>query len=422
MNKMEIAECALIGGLLACSVATWKLAEKIKQSKVFAFVATGVMIGILGSVCNLEIIHQVREGDSHAFLWMVELGSMAMLFNAGMKSNLHQLMGGIKEGGLIALTGFAVTGGLGALASRYGIWGTEVPWTVAFFRASMLTATSVGVGAAIFGELGKMETSFAKRIMAAAVFDDVLSLLGLSICSTLNKGGADNWQLAKEIGLLLVFIVLVPTLGHYGTPYLVKMLRHFRVEGRAIVIFAMMLVYSSAAMFVGLGSIIGAYLAGLSIEEGFFTGMHGQKDEKNPDSERGKIANPIEYFLEIFEAVLTPIFFGYAGMLVDPLTFSAEVLILGGVTVCIAIVGKMTVACVTKEYRLTTGIAMIARGEVQIAAGTTGYALGLIDKTMLSAVMLVVLFTTFLTPFLLPLAIRREEKLASEALVQAGAE
>jgi len=277
--------------------------------------------------------------------------------------------------------------GVGALALP-----NASPYVHAFLGAT-LTATSVGITARVLKDLGRAQSAEARIILGAAVIDDVLGLVILavigSVIAAANLGtGLSYGQVAAVLFKALAFLVGALAVGAVFSPRLFALTARLRGQGTLLttaLVFCFLLAYLASA--VGLAPIVGAYAAGLVLEE-----AHSQKLEE--------LVRPIG-------TLLVPVFFVVMGTRVRLEAFAhTEILGLAALLTVAAIVGKQ--ACALGGLgaplnRLAIGLGMIPRGEVglifaNLGLGLTLHGVPVIDERVFSAVVLMVVLTALVTP------------------------
>jgi Kef-type K+ transport system membrane component KefB len=277
---------------------------------------------------------------------------------------------------------------------------------VHMFVGAVLCATSVGITARVFKDLRKLKSSEAQIVLGAAVIDDVLGLIVLAVVSGVVTAAAagqpmEFWSLLRLIGVAVLFLGGSFIGGSLLVPRIMKGLSRLRTGGMMLIsslLFAFLLSYLANAS--GLASIVGAFAAGLLLEEVHFRWF------------REEIK--IEQVLKPISIFLVPIFFVLMGIQVRLETF-ANISVLGvaaGLTV-VAIIGKQIcgLGVLGKGIdRLSIGVGMIPRGEVGLIFATIGRDLNIIDDPTFSAIVIMVIVTTLVTPPVLKLTLSRWEK------------
>lgn len=405
----------LIG--VAVMLFTAKLAgelfERMKQSSVLGELFAGIVLGNL-VIFGINAVEPLKTNVTIAAL--AELGVIILLFEVGLESDLKEMIEVGFSSLLVALLGVVAPFFLGWGVSAYFI-PDEARLTHIFIGAT-LCATSVGITARVFKDLGKLGTREARIILGAAVIDDVLGLLILAIVAGAIRAASTGATLSLiDISLIAVksfaFLIGSIAIGHYLMP---RMLRSAgRLETRGVLLtlaISICLALSWAAARVGLAPIIGAFAAGLILDEVHYKPQGGRKERD------------LHNLLQPVSAVLVPIFFVLMGLKVDLRLFTQSG-ILGFATALTvaAIVGKQICSLGILERgvnRLAIGLGMIPRGEVGlIFAGigatlmlpsATGANLPVISSAVFGAVVIMVIITTLLTPIALKWSLGRSAR------------
>jgi Kef-type K+ transport system membrane component KefB len=271
------------------------------------------------------------------------------------------------------------------------------------FIGAILTATSVGITARVFRDLGQSHRPEAKIILGAAVIDDVLGLILLAVVSGLVVTGTVSLATVSTITLkALAFLAGAIGFGVWLTPHLVRLLARTEIENMKLFFglgFAFFL--SWLASQFGLATIVGAFAAGLVLEEFFLDELKGHS---------------LRNLLSPLESLLVPIFFVFMGMQVKLETFThLRVVLLAAVLTVVAIAGKLIagLGCPARFDRLSVGIGMMPRGEVGLIFASIGKGLGVVNDAIFFAVVIMVMVTTLLTPPLLKITLARRQSRAA---------
>ena len=273
----------------------------------------------------------------------------------------------------------------------------EAPLGTRLFISGILTATSVGITARVLRDLQQTYRTEAKIILGAAAIDDVLGLLVLAVVSALVATGTIGWlRVAGIVTKSAVFLFGSVAIGLWITPRVVKRLARLEIENLKLLFglgFAFLLSWLANAF--GLATVVGAFAAGLVLE-GFF-------DKELQGHSLRDLLSPLE-------SLIVPVFFVLMGMQVkwETLADRKIVLIAAALTLA-AILGKVVsgLGCSRKLSRLTVGIGMMPRGEVGLIFAGIGKGLGVVSDAVFSAVVIMVMVTTLLTPPLLKLTLQR---------------
>jgi Kef-type K+ transport system membrane component KefB len=394
-------------GLAAVLVGTklgGELAERLRLPAVVGELLVGVLMGNLWLVGGPDARGFV---SSQAFTVLAELGAVLLLFQVGLESTPREMLA---VGGR-AFT-VAVVGVVTPMALGFGVGELLRPgesWMVHAFLGAMLSATSVGITARVLKDAGAVRSRFARIILGAAVIDDVLGLLVLAVVSGVINAAASGGQmgLSEVAGILaraVVFLVGALVIGSFLSPRLFR--RALALRSRGVVqalSLGLCFGMSYLALKAGMAPIVGAFAAGLVLEDVHFKGQ----------VERGE--RELHETLEPLIALLVPVFFARMGMMVDLTAFiSLPVLAFAAVLTAAAIAGKLVCGLVVPRdiSRLTVGLGMMPRGEVGLIFAGIGARLMLdgrpvVDGAVYAAALFMVVMTTLLTPPLMMWSIRR---------------
>ena len=389
----------LVGAKLA-----GELLQRAGQLAVLGELLFGILLGNLGRFGGPDFSGLVAN---ETFSVLAELGAVLLLFQVGLQSTPQEMLA---VGGRATLV--AVVGVVTPMALGFGVGELLRPhesWMLHAFLGAMLAATSVGITARVLGDAGVLRTPFARIVLGAAVVDDVLGLLILAVISGVIRAAASGQALsAFPIAIIvtkaLVFLVGALVVGSVLSP---RVFRSALALHSAGVVQALSLSFCFAlsylAVVAGLAPIVGAFAAGVVLED-----VHFEEQVK-----RGE--RPLHESLEPLIALLVPVFFVRMGMLVDVRTFwSGSVLGFAAVLTAAAILGKL--ACGLAVPRgvsaLTVGLGMMPRGEVGLIFAGIGAQLVLdgrpvVDAGTYAAAVFMVVATTMATPPLLLWALRR---------------
>jgi Kef-type K+ transport system membrane component KefB len=382
-----------------------RIFEKFGQPSVLGELVFGMLVGnahLVGIPFFTSFV-----GDAHIDI-LSRLGVIILLFMVGLESNIKEMAKVGVPAFLVAIVGVVVPFVLGFFVSRWFF--PEADFNVHLFIGAALTATSVGITARVFKDLGKLQIPEAKIILGAAVIDDVLGLIVLSIVSGIIMTGVLSWGSVVVItAKSFAFLVGAIVVGSYAAPRIGKYVTTIPTRGLKLItalIFAF--IFSWAANLIGLATIVGAFAAGLILDDVHFCGMkrktHCGKEEDEFHIE--DLIQPIADFL-------VPIFFVLMGMQVKLETFT-DTKVLGvaaGLSIA-AIIGKQVCGLVVKKgyMRSVIGLGMIPRGEVGLIFAAIGKGLGVVNDSVFSAIVIMVIVTTLATPPALKFALDRSEK------------
>ncbi len=385
------------------------LFERINQPAVLGELIIGMLIGNLHLV-GFDVFEPFKHDITLEIL--AEIGVIILLFQVGLESTVREML---RVGGVALLVAI-----LGVVTPFFLGWGVaafflpEASLFVHLFIGATLCATSVGITARVLKDIGRSQSQEAKIILGAAVIDDILGLVILAtvtgIITAVNTGndGLSSVQIFLIIGKAIGFVIGAVVAGIVLLPIIFKaafVLRSTGVFLTLCLLICFLLAY--LAQLVGLAPIVGAFAAGLILED-----VHYKDFMRRDEHEIEELIEPIAVFL-------VPIFFVRMGMLVDLTTFAqVEILGFAAVLTLAAIVGKQ--ACSLGVFqsgisKLSVGLGMIPRGEVGLIFAGIGASLMLngepvINTSTYSAVVIMVIITTLVTPPLLRAVMLRPPK------------
>jgi Kef-type K+ transport system membrane component KefB len=363
----------LLAVILVAAKTLGELAERIGQPAVVGELIAGVLLGpsVIGFVDpTLPALHLIAE-----------IGVVVLLFEIGLETDLKRLLSVGGAASTVAIVGVMLPFVLGYFVAR-GLGLALLPSIVA---GAALTATSVGITARVFSDLGQLKSTEGQIVLGAAVIDDVIGLIILAVVSDLVAGVAPSATgVMRATGIAFGFLAAVLVLGRLIVPPVFSLLARSGKEN-TLASMALALAFLLAVLASQLGSalIVGAFAAGLALAP----------TEQAHIIERGivRLAN-----------MFVPIFFVAVGAAVDVRTFgSSEVVIVGLALTAVAILGKFAAGYTpvwVRARKTLIGVGMVPRGEVGLIFAQTGLTAGVLDAGEYSALMLMVLVTTFIAP------------------------
>lgn len=377
---MTAPESLDVPGLLGTLVATLigakalgAVAQRLGQPSVLGELIAGIVLG--GSVLGL------LDPAMPAIHALSEIGVLVLLFEIGLHTNLRSLASVGGSATTVAVVGVALPFTLGWFAAKT----LGVPTIPSLIAAAALTATSVGISARVLGEIGVLDRPEGRVVLGAAVLDDIIGLVILSVVGSTVAGAAlSGWGIARTALVGIGFVVLAVALGRLVAPSMFHLVSRVQMEGvlgPIALAFALLLAWLAAE--AGSATIIGAFAAGMVLHE------TPQRRE-------------IEHAVTNLGHFVVPIFFASVGAAVDLRALaSGESLLLGALLVLTGIVGKVAAGYAPlgfKGRKLLVGVAMVPRGEVGLVFAQMGLATGAIGPAVFGAIMIMVLVTTFVTP------------------------
>ncbi len=373
--------------LLTLGVASHLFSKRFHQSTLVGEIAIGILLApsLLGQTGIIVF-------DPTFVQTFAALGAIFLLFLLGLESDFRSLY--TRKNFFVALGGVLFPLAFGFLAAwflapptSYPIGGS--PFLMALFVGATLTATSTAIAASVLLELGLMSKEIGKTIMGAAVIDDILGILVLSMVVGVAHGAVDPlavaWIVAKAIGFIVIGILVGL---YFFSPIVVRLevigmklgVRH----GGFIIALAVALFYSLVAETIGLSAIIGAFLAGTLF---------------SPVPLREEFSEGTRYL----EAVFTPIFFISLGLNVDIFAVLAtpQIFLFTIVLVVVAMVTKFAGCALAARLQNMTALESIAvgwgmtpRGEVGLIVAVTALAASIITDALFSAIVFVIIIVS----------------------------
>lgn len=316
-------------------------------------------------------------------------GVIFLLFMVGLESSVAELKHTGRESLQVAIIGVVAPILLGLVVTAFLM--PEASLAADLFVAATLSATSIGITARVLKDMKKLHTREAKTILGAAMLDDVLGLVILAIVSSIVISGMiDLLIISRVIVLAGVFFVGALWIGPWVLRKIVSLFHSFESwEAKLFTAFLFLMGLAWLATLAQLATIIGAFVAGIIIHDGFF------------DSHKHKTELTIQTLVAPLEAILAPIFFMLIGIQVKIETFfDWHVLLVAGALIVAAIAGKLLsgLGANSKDDRLLIGIGMLPRGEVGLVFASIGRTLGVISDNLFSAIILMVIVTTVVAP------------------------
>jgi Kef-type K+ transport system membrane component KefB len=384
MSQHDISHLlAVLFALLVATKLLGLLAQRFGQPSVVGELVAGILLGksVLGILDPADlVIHNLAE-----------LGVIVLLFEIGLHTDIRSLIRVGPAAIGVAVVGVALPFGLG-----YGVCiALGLSTTAAVVAGATLTATSIGISARMLSDLGQLRTPEGQIVLGAAVIDDVIGLVILSVVAGLVGGAAITaGALASTTAIAIGFIVVALVLGNLFIPPFFRFVDRVEASGTlgvAALAFAILLAWLAA--LAGSATIIGAFAAGII--------LHNTPQRARVDS---AITSLGHFFVPIFFAAVG------AAVKLDAL-LDPRALAIGSALVGVGIAGKVAAGYAPfwqKGRKLLIGVAMIPRGEVGLIFAQMGLTTAALTPQLFSALTLMVLVTTLVTPPLLAYMVRSE--------------
>lgn len=397
---MESYDFLLFVAIILLSTKIFSLlSQKVNMPQVVGALLVGVL---LGPSC-LNILHETDFLTKSA-----EIGVIFLMFLAGLDTDFDDLKATGKSAVIIAFVGVLIPLGSGFLTYFLFFHG-ERPDTMIFLESAfvgiVLTATSVSITVETLREMGKLKGKMGTSILGAAIIDDILGIIALTVITSFTVPGVKIMVVLLKIFLFFVFIAVC---GFFVFRLFRKLEIVYGTKRRVAiyaVVFCLLLSYISEVYF-GVADITGAYFAGLIL--------------RNVTETKSYIASKINITSYMF---FTPIFFASIGIKTVITGMSQELILFTLALLIVAILSKI-VGCglgakicgFSNMDSLAIGVGMISRGEVALIVAQKGEQAGLISSTLFPAVVLVVIVTTLITPILLKAVVYMKEQKKVDAI------
>ena len=398
---MESYDFLLFVAIILLSTKIFSLlSQKVNMPQVVGALLVGVL---LGPSC-LNILHETDFLTKSA-----EFGVIFLMFLAGLDTDFDDLKATGKSSVIIAFVGVLIPLGSGFL-TYYLFFHGQRPDTMNFLESAfvgiVLTATSVSITVETLREMGKLKGKMGTSILGAAIIDDILGIIALTVITSFTVPGVDIMVVLLKI---LLFFVFIAVCGFFVFRLFRKLEIVYGTKRRVAiyaVAFCLFLSYISEVYF-GVADITGAYFAGLIL--------------CNVTETKSYIASKINITSYMF---FTPIFFASIGIKTVITGMSQELILFTLALLIVAILSKI-VGCglgakicgFSNMDSLAIGVGMISRGEVALIVAQKGEQAGLISPTLFPAIVLVVIVTTLITPILLKAVVYMKEQKQVDAIV-----
>lgn len=380
--------------ILLCTKALGLATRKVQMPQVVGALLAGVVLGpaMLGVLTETEFLHEVAE-----------IGVIVLMFCAGLETDIKELKASGKASFVIAVIGVVVplVGGFATawFFNRPGIIESDAACSTFLqniFVGVILTATSVSITVETLKELGKLKTRSGNAILGAAIIDDVLGIIALTLVTSMADSSV---KLSTVIVKIVGFFVFSGVVGFLFYKIYKKWTesadRGLRRHAIMAFVFCLLMAYIAEKVF-GVADITGAFIAGLIISN---TG-------KSPFLQRK--FDTLSYML------LSPVFFASIGLKVELPKMSMEIVGFAVILTIVAILTKIVGCglgakmCGYLPYQCKRiGVGMVSRGEVALIIASKGDALGLLGANFLGPIIIMVVITTVVTPVLLKVVFKK---------------
>ncbi|EHA1006683.1 cation:proton antiporter [Clostridium perfringens] len=367
------------------------ITKKVRMPQVVGALVAGVILGpaVLNVLSETEFIQKLAE-----------LGVIVLMFTAGLETDINQLKKTGKASFIIAVLGVIIPLAGGFFIASIFNKGNDVNIILQnVFIGIILTATSVSITVETLKEMGKLNTRAGNAILGAAIIDDILGIIALTITTSLADPSINVIIVLAKIVMFFIFAGFAGYLFHWA---FIKLDERYQRDLRRFVIIAFvfcLLLSFCAEEFFGVADITGVFIAGLVIS----------------DSNRSKYLN--SRFETLSYMLLSPIFFASIGIKVQLTAMTKTIFIFAILLLIVAILSKVLGCALgaklckySNREAIQIGTGMISRGEVALIVANKGIAMGLMLPEFLAPVVIVVVVTTIVTPILLKVVFNNKSK------------
>ncbi len=370
------------------------ITKKFKMPQVVGALLAGLIFG----PAMLNILK-----ETNFIIQLSELGVILLMFSAGLDTDLKELKKTGKASFIIALFGVLIPL-IGGFLVAYLFNDLDIMKGATtnvllqnLFIGVILTATSVSITVEALKEMGKLNTHAGTAILGAAIIDDILGIIALTIISSMADTSVNVGFVLLKIVAYFIFVIVIGIISHKVFDIWMK---HENRDRRrfitASLVFCLLLAYVSEEVF-GVADITGAFIAGLILS----------------NVEKTYVASRLDI---LSYSLLSQVFFASIGLKVVLPNMSTGVVIFATLLTVVAILTKIIGAGIgakmchfSNEECIQIGTGMVSRGEVALIVASKGAALGVLSNVLLGPIVIVVVVTTIISPILLKLAFRDKE-------------
>ncbi len=416
---------AVLAVIVVAAKIAGALAERVKQVSVLG----ELLLGIVLAIPALFGVHFFQDlATNNLVLFLSEAAVILLLFQVGLESNISEMK---KVGGnaaIVAIVGVAVPFLLGTYVIAPWLF-ADLGFNFALFLGATLTATSVGITARVFKDLGVQKSQNSKVVLGAAVIDDVIGLVILAVVNGIVQSGSVH---TSDIVLISVkafaFLAVSIAAGRILAEPLSKVLSKITtgIGMKMAMALAFCFGYAYLGSLFGLAPIVGAFAAGLLLDHVHFhrfaapkfisavkDAMKGAKESSVVESVSSAIEGfrerHIEDLIEDFSQWFIPIFFVMTGLSVNLAVFGDPKVVLAALALTVAaVLGKLVSGFFAGKGTkwAVVGLGMVPRGEVGLIFASIGRASGVLTDNSFAVIVVMIILTTLITPLVLPALLR----------------
>ncbi|MGI0083232.1 MAG: cation:proton antiporter [Nitrosopumilaceae archaeon] len=385
-----------VGILLFAAKLMAELFHRIKLPIVLGELLAGMIIGpfALGAFLVFDGTPLIQLDELRI---LGEIGAIVILFIAGLEITPKEFFRGGKASFIVGTCGVIVPFFVGFVV--FGLFGFDAFQSMLI--ATALTATSIAISVQVLREFGKLQTPEARLIIGAAIVDDILAIAVLSVVSSLGTATGD----IADINPMEIVFVILQVLGFFAALLIGAIVIIPRIVARKVwkaegsieaITTASFFGFAALAGSIGLSPIVGAFAVGMALSA-------------------TNVFEKIERYISKLGLIFAPLFFAYIGAQVDFRGINAEILILSGVMIAVAVVTKLfgcglpaLIFLKNKKKSMQVGIGMISRGEVGLIVAGIGVASGVLTSDVYSTIIIMVAVSTIITPLWLKASYKKE--------------
>lgn len=403
-NLAEFRYLLVLAAILITTKLLGLFSRRVQLPQVVGALVAGVLLGPIVNafmgVGTADGFFSSAAGSEQLFGMLSELGVIVLMFGAGLETDIHEMKKCGKASFIIALIGVIAPLVLGGFVSYFFISDSDSQMQIlkSVFIGVVLTATSVSITVETLKELGKMNTPASNAILGAAIIDDILGIIALTIITSFADKSVNIIIVLLKILLFFVFAVV---LG-FGMYMLFRwMNKHTSRDSRrhVIIAFAYCLVSAFVAeVFFGVADITGAYIAGLVLS---------MTNRKRYLENR---------FSTLSYMLLSPIFFACIGLTIEVPSLTTSLLIFAVLLTLVAVASKFLgcalggkICGYSSRECFQIGAGMISRGEVALIVAKKGESCGLMDPNLFGPLVIVVVITTIIAPIILKILFKEKK-------------
>ncbi len=401
------------------------IVKKIGLPLVVGEILSGIIIGALGNY-GFTTFKNIEHSSIIKFL--AELGAIFLMFEIGLESKFSDLKKNFKKGFVVAIAGTILTGMAGYLISAYLIPNPTTGRNLLFIV--IIAATATGISARTFKDMKIISTKEVKIVLVASIIDELISIFCFGIISAMLIGTVFN-IISLSISLLqvLAFFIFALTFGHYITPILTKwsIKIHAGINMKIGVLLFCCFSLSWIAHVSGLASVIGAFIAGLVLDEIYFTSYSKSNFFIKLRNLKNKVNDPelkhqfdeiithqesknLEELIKPLAHLFVPVFFIYIGIMLNvSALFHFQTLMITFVILLFSFFGRIISGyCVHNNHlnKILIGLGMTPVGEAGLIFAIFGKNAGIIDDNVLVSIVSVLVLSAIITPVFIKLAIK----------------